>query len=80
MPPVQGLSMALPHKPVLGDAVHAKAIARLGAARRDRDRLGQDGETAHGRPAKRTAAAAVSEANEHVAAREAWVHYIERGY
>jgi hypothetical protein len=80
MQPVEGLSMALPQKPVRGDDVHAKAIARLRTARADRDRLSDEGESAHGRPAKRTAAVAVAEANEHVAAREAWVHYIEQGY
>jgi hypothetical protein len=80
MPPVQGLSMALPHKPTRGDDVHATAISRLRTARADRDRLREDGETAEGRPARRTAAIAVAEANEHVAAREAWVHYIEQGY
>ena len=80
MPPIQGVSMALPHKPIRGDDVHSRALARLRAARRERNRAGEEGEAARGASAKRTAAVAVARANEHVAAGEAWVHYIEQGY
>jgi hypothetical protein len=50
------------------------------AAVGDRERVNEDGDAAQGGPDERTAAVALAAANERVAAREAWVKYIEHGY
>jgi hypothetical protein len=77
---VQGVSMTLPHKPVTGGEAHADAIERLDAAVDDRQRLNQESETTPGWTGERARAIAMADANEQVAAREAWLHYIECGY
>ena len=77
---VRGVSMSLPRKPTMGGKAHVDAIARLDAAVGGRERLSQASETAHGAAEERDAAVAVADANENVAAREAWLHYIEHGY
>jgi hypothetical protein len=46
----------------------------------ERERLRDQSEAARGGPHERTAAVALAAANERVAAREAWVKYIEHGY
>ncbi len=74
------LAMTLPHRPVRGGEVHARAIARLGLAVDDRQRSNEESDAAQGGPDERTAAVALAAANEQVAAREAWVKYIEHGY
>ena len=72
--------MTLPRRPVTGDDVHDRAVERLDAAVDDLEHLNEESDSAHGRPDPRTAAVALAAAHERVAAREAWVKYIERGY
>jgi len=74
------LAMTLPRRPVSGGDVHARAIERLDLAVDDRERSSEESKAAHGGPDERTAAVALAAANEQVAAREAWVKYIEHGY
>jgi hypothetical protein len=73
------LAMTLPRRPT-GREVHARAIERLELAIEDRERLSEQSDAARGGPDEGTAAATLAAANEHVAAREAWVKYIEHGY
>jgi hypothetical protein len=72
------LAMTLPHRPVRGGDVHARAIERLDVAADDLEHSKEASDAAHGQFDERTAAVAVAAANEQVAAREAWVKYIER--
>ena len=72
--------MRLPRRPVSGDDVHARALERLDVAVDDLERSSQESDAAQGRPDERTAAVALAAANEQLAAREAWVKYIEHGY
>ena len=72
--------MALPRRPVRGGDVHARAIERLELAVDDRERSSEDSDAAQGGPDERTAAVALAAANEQVAAREAWLRYVEHGY
>jgi hypothetical protein len=74
------LSMTLPRRPARGGDVHAQAIERLRVAVDNRERVSEEGDAAQGGPDERTAAVALAAANERVAAREAWVKYIEHGY
>jgi hypothetical protein len=78
--PVRGVSMTLPHKPVRGGEAHADAIERLDAAIDGRQRMSQESESTPGWTGERARAIEMAEANEQVAAREAWLHYIELGY
>ena len=71
--------MTLPHRPTSAE-VHARAIERLELAVDDRERSSEQSDAAQGGPHERTAAVALAAANELVAAREAWVKYIEHGY
>jgi hypothetical protein len=74
------LAMTLPCRPVSGSDVHARAIERLDVAVDARERASAENDAARGGPDERTAAVALAAANERVAAREAWVKYIELGY
>jgi hypothetical protein len=74
------LAMTLPRRPVRGGDLHARAIERLDLAVDDRERSSEQSEAAQGGPDERTAAVALAAANEQLAAREAWVNYIEHGY
>ena len=74
------LAMTLPRRPVRGGDVHARAIERLDLAADDRKRLIEESDAARGGAEKRTAGIALAAANEQLAAREAWVKYIEHGY
>ena len=74
------LAMTLPRRPVRGGDVHDRAIERLDAAVDDLEHLDEESDSARGRPDKRTAAVALAAAHERVAAREAWVKYIEQDY
>ena len=60
--------------------MHARAIERRDVAVDARERLSEQSGAAQGGPDERTAAVALAAANEQVAAREAWVKYIEHGY
>ena len=74
------LAMTLPRRPASGGDVHARAIERLHVAVDARKRASAENDAARGGPDERTAAVALAAANERVAAREAWVKYIELGY
>jgi hypothetical protein len=74
------LSMTLPHRPPRGGDVHAQAIERLRVAVDNLERVSEENDAVQGGPDERTAAVALAAANERVAAREAWVNYIEHGY
>ena len=74
------LAMTLPRRPVRGGDVHARAIERLEVAVDDRERSREESDAAQGGPDERAAAVALAAANEQVAAREAWVRYVEHGY
>ncbi|MFL5820584.1 MAG: hypothetical protein ACJ76S_07875 [Solirubrobacteraceae bacterium] len=72
--------MRFPENPREGTAAHKSAIRRLDAARddqRDRDDAHHAAEDTPGEPA---AASELARANDELAAREAWVKWIERGY
>ena len=71
------LSMTLPHRQARGGDVYARAIERLDVAVDDRERSREESDVAQGGPDERTAVVALAAANEQVAAREAWVTYIE---
>jgi len=74
------LAMTLPRRPASGGDVHARAIQRLDLAIDDLEHSSQESDAAQGRSDERTAAVALAAANERLAAREAWVKYIEHGY
>jgi hypothetical protein len=74
------LSMPLPPRPVRGGDVHAQAIERLNVAVDDRERVNEESDAAQGGLEERSAVVALAAANERVAAREAWVKYVEHGY
>ena len=74
------LAMTLPRRPVSGGAVHTRATERLELAVDNRERSSEQSKAAQRGPDERTAAVALAAANEQLAAREAWVKYIEHGY
>jgi hypothetical protein len=73
------LAMTLPRRPTSGE-VRAGAIERLKQAVDDRRRAREQRDATLGGPTERTAVAALAAATERVAAREAWVKYLEHGY
>jgi hypothetical protein len=74
------LAMTLPRRPTSGGDVRTRAIERLDLAVDNRERSSEQSKAAQGGPDERTAAVALAAANEQLAAREAWVKYIEHGY
>jgi hypothetical protein len=72
--------MTLPHSPRTGGEAHAEAIRRLDTARDDQRRLHQADEDAKSSAREPSAAVELSAANERVAASQAWISYIDRGY
>jgi hypothetical protein len=72
--------MTIPHSPRTGGEAHADAIQRHDAALDDQDRLSEENDDAQGSEQELRAGVELSAANERVAASEAWLHYIERGY
>ena len=74
------LAMTFPRRPVSGGGVHTQAIERLDLAVDNRERASEESNAARRGPHERTAAVALAAANEQMAAREAWVKYIEHGY
>ena len=72
--------MTIPRSPRTSGEAHAEAIQRLDAARDDRHRRRRDDDDAQGSEREASAGRELSAANERVAASEAWLHYIERGY
>ena len=73
---IHGLS----RKPIRDGATHALAIRRLEAAVDDRQRVSRQDDAVRGTSAERDAVVELAAANEQLAAREAWVKYIEHGY
>ena len=73
---IHGLS----HKPTRDGEAHALAIRRLDAAVDDHERASRQNDAVRGTAGKRGAVVALAAANEQLAAREAWVKYIEHGY
>ena len=73
---IHGLS----NKPIRDGAVHALAIRRLHAAVDDHERLSRQNDAVRGTADQRGAVIALAAANEQLAAREAWLKYIEHGY
>ena len=72
--------MTIPHSPRTGGEAHAEAIQRLDAARDAQHRRCQDDDEAQGSQRELGTGVELSAANERVAASEAWLHYIGRGY
>jgi hypothetical protein len=73
---IHGLS----RRPIRDGEVHALAIRRLEAAVDDRRRLSEQDDAVRGTAGERDAVVALAAASEQLAAREAWVKYIEHGY
>jgi hypothetical protein len=61
-----------------GDRVHMSAVRRLGEARDERIRLAEALAASQGTPAERGAARELAAARAGVAAREAWLVWVER--
>jgi len=72
--------MTLPVTTREGTAAHRSAVDRLHAARHERRRRQDAYDAADNVTAQHHAAGNLAEANEQLAAREAWVGWIERGY
>lgn len=72
--------MKFPETTREGTAAHRSAVDRLDAARHERDRRQDDYDGAQEGRAQVNAAGDLATANEQLAAREAWVGWIERGY
>jgi hypothetical protein len=70
----------LSRKPIRDGAAHALAIRRLDAAVDDRERLSEQDDAVRGTAGERGTLVALAAANEQLAAREAWVKYVEHGY
>ena len=72
--------MTLRRRPVRGGDVHTRANKRLDVAVDDFQRAKEESDAAQGQFDERAAAVALAAANEQLAAREAWVKYIEHGH
>ena len=72
--------LTLPHSPRPGEDARVDAIDQFDAARDDQARLHQAQGEAQGSARELSARTDLSEANERLAASEAWLSYIERGY
>jgi hypothetical protein len=71
--------MKFPEMSRQGDPSHLSATARLVGARDEHSRLAAEADAVRGTPAEDAAASRVSAAAADVAAREAWVGWIEHG-
>jgi hypothetical protein len=71
--------MMFPEISRAGDPAHDSATARLGVARGEQRRLAADATAASGSAAERESERRLSAARAEVAAREAWVGWVERG-
>ena len=60
--------------------VHESAVERLRAAQDDQSRLRREAYMARGTAGEDAAKAELSEAHDRLAAREAWLTWIERGF
>jgi hypothetical protein len=72
--------MKFPETTRVGDDAHVEAVERLDAARDVRRQRRDAHAGSRGTPWEERAAAALNEAEDRFAAREAWVKWIERGY
>jgi hypothetical protein len=72
--------MRFPETTRRGSEGHRDAIRRLEAAKEHERHRGEACRAAQGMPSERAAARNLAEAREGVAAREAWVLWVERGY
>jgi len=72
--------MSLPQSPRTGEQAHEDAVQRLDAARDDQEHRGDEADAAENRADEMSAGVELSAANERVAASEAWLNYVERGY
>jgi len=71
---------SLPHSPRTAGQAHEDAVERLDAARDEQERRGEAADAAEDRADELSTGVELSAANERVAASEAWLSYIERGY
>ena len=67
-------------RPSRGGAEHANAAERLSVAQDEQGRLRDAADDARGTPGEELADAQLSQAGEQVAAREAWLVWLERGF
>jgi hypothetical protein len=72
--------MRFPETTREGTEAHAKALRRLDTARREQRQRSVLSQAAEGTTNERDAAAHLAAADEQLAAREAWVRWVERGY
>jgi hypothetical protein len=72
--------MRFPENSREGSEAHKSALRRLDAARDDQRVKSEAHDVAQETPDERAAASELAGANEQMAAREAWVKWIERGY
>ena len=63
-----------------GTRAHASAVRRRDAARSEQLRRSEVRARAHGIRDERSATSDLAAANQELAAREAWVRWVERGY
>lgn len=63
-----------------GEAVRARAVDQLAAARTHRDELAELADVAEGTPREASAADARDAARARATAKEAWVHWLEHGF
>ena len=71
--------MRFPERSRRGDATHASAVERLGKARERQDELTTRAAAAVGTPTEQQTANDLGAARDRVAAREAWLVWVERG-
>lgn len=71
--------MNFPEMSRKGDPSHVSAVARLAGARDEHRRLAAEALAARGTAAEDAAASHLNSAATDVAAREAWVGWVERG-
>jgi len=72
--------MKFPELPREGTDAHASAVQRRDAARSDQVRRTEVNAAAAGTNQERSAASELGAANHELAAREAWLRWVERGY
>lgn len=71
--------MTSPHDPRRDDLAHTNAIQRLDAALDDQQRLSAETDDAQGGEKEIGIRAELAAANEELAARKAWLGYLEHG-
>jgi hypothetical protein len=72
--------MKFPELPREGTDAHASAVQRRNDARSDQVRRTEVHAVAEGTNQERSAASELGAANQELAAREAWLRWVERGY